>query len=77
MPGAILQLNAYGSENEPLNGNPDVNFFRSVFRRYTNFALQNINLELHTQTTPEDPATGPVLRARLDRHGDQYFARVR
>jgi len=46
MGGGLLQLSAYGSENEYLNGNPQISFFKTVYKRYTNFAIQNINVEL-------------------------------
>jgi hypothetical protein len=42
MPGAELQLAAYGKQDLHLTGNPQVTFFVAVYKRYTNFAIENI-----------------------------------
>ena len=44
MTGGLLQLKAYGSENIYLNANPQLSFFRSVYRRHTNFAIENFEI---------------------------------
>jgi hypothetical protein len=44
MTGGLLQLKAYGSENIYLNANPQISFFRSTYRRHTNFAMENYQL---------------------------------
>ena len=44
MAGGLLQLVAYGSENQYLNGNPQLSFFKMVYRRFTNFAMQSIEV---------------------------------
>lgn len=41
MGGGFLQLAAYGVENLYLNGNPQTSFFVAVFKRHTNFAIEN------------------------------------
>ena len=46
MGGALLQLAAYGSENIYLNGNPEITYFKTIYKRYTNFAIQNIDVLL-------------------------------
>uniref|UniRef100_A0A6C0EKA0 Major capsid protein N-terminal domain-containing protein n=1 Tax=viral metagenome TaxID=1070528 RepID=A0A6C0EKA0_9ZZZZ len=46
MGGGLLQLSAYGSENEYINGNPQITFFKTVYRRYTNFSIQSIEIPL-------------------------------
>ena len=40
MPGGLLQLSAYGSQDFYLTGNPQISFFKTVYRRYTNFAME-------------------------------------
>jgi len=42
MPGAELQLAAYGEQDLNLTGNPQITFFVAVYKRYTNFAIENI-----------------------------------
>ena len=44
MTGGLLQLKAYGSENVYLNANPQISFFRSTYRRHTNFAIENYQI---------------------------------
>ena len=46
MPGGLLQLSAYGSENNYINGNPQITFFKSVYKRYTNFSMEMIEVSL-------------------------------
>ena len=47
MPGGLLQLVAYGAQDVYLTGNPQITFFKIVYRRYTNFAIETVE---HTFT---------------------------
>jgi len=40
--GGLIQLVAYGAQNAYLTGTPDMTFFKSVFRRHTNFSIESI-----------------------------------
>ena len=42
MPGGVLQLSAFGAQDVYLTGTPQITFFKSVYRRYTNFATESI-----------------------------------
>ena len=42
MGGGLLQLVAYGAQDFYLTGNPQITFFKSVYRRHTNFACESI-----------------------------------
>ena len=42
MAGGLMQLVAYGAQDVYLTGNPKVTFFQAVYRRHTNFAMENI-----------------------------------
>ncbi len=42
MGGALLELVAKGSQDIFLTGNPDTTFFKSVFKRHTNFSTESI-----------------------------------
>lgn len=42
MGGGLLQLVAYGAQDVYLTGNPQITFFKSVYRRHTNFSMENI-----------------------------------
>ena len=40
MPGGILQLNNYGAEDILLTGNPQMTFFKTLYKRHSNFAIE-------------------------------------
>jgi hypothetical protein len=42
MGGGLMQLVAYGAQDVYLTGNPQITFFKVVYRRHTNFAVENI-----------------------------------
>ena len=42
MAGGILQLVAYSSQDFYLTGNPQITYFKVVYRRHTNFSMECI-----------------------------------
>jgi len=42
MTGGLIQIVAYGTADIFLTGMPQITFFKLVYRRYTNFAIENI-----------------------------------
>jgi hypothetical protein len=42
-----MQLVAYGAQDVYLTGNPQITFFKVVYRRYTNFAIETVELSLN------------------------------
>jgi len=42
MGGGLMQLVAYGAQDAFLTGNPEITFFKVVYRRHTNFAMEAI-----------------------------------
>ena len=42
MGGGLLQLVAYGAQDVYLTGNPQITFFKVVYRRHTNFSIESI-----------------------------------
>lgn len=69
MPGGLLQLYAYGAENNYLNGNPQMTFFKVVYKRYTNFAIETINVELNGCNELSYQNT-IKLKSKIPRNGD-------
>jgi hypothetical protein len=65
MPGGLMQLVAYGAQDIYLTGNPQITFFKIVYRRYTNFAIETIE-----QAFVGVPAFGARVSARIPRSGD-------
>jgi len=47
MGGGLMQLVAYGAQYVYLTGNPQITFFKVVYRRYTNFAIETVELSLN------------------------------
>jgi hypothetical protein len=45
MAGGLIQLTAYGAQNIYLIENPSITFFKKVYRKYSNFACENINVQ--------------------------------
>ena len=42
MGGGLVQLAAYGSQDVYLTTNPEITYFKAVYRRYTNFSMESI-----------------------------------
>ena len=51
MPGGLLNIAAYGAENIILTGNPTKTFFKTAYKKYTNFGLQRFRLDYNGQRT--------------------------
>jgi hypothetical protein len=43
MGGGLMQLVAYGAQDIYLTGNPQITFFKVVYRRHTNFSMESID----------------------------------
>lgn len=68
MPGGLLQLVATGAQNEFINGSPSMTHFRSVYRRHTNFAMDQIRMPF-TASNLEFSTTGTrTISCRIDRY---------
>ena len=44
MPGGLLQIVTHGSQDIFLTGNPEITYFKIVYRRYTNFSVEAMNI---------------------------------
>jgi hypothetical protein len=42
MGGGLMQLVAYGAQDVYLTGNPQITFFKVVYRRHTNFSMESV-----------------------------------
>lgn len=72
MPGGLLQLMAYGSQNEYLNGNPQMTFFKIVYKRYTNFSMEYIRQNLEGPREL-DLNNNVKLSCKVSRNADLIF----
>jgi len=65
MGGGLMQLVAYGAQDVYLTGNPQITFFKVVYRRHTNFAIENIE-----QVFNGSPGFGRKVTCQISRNGD-------
>jgi hypothetical protein len=65
MPGGEVQLVAYGEENMYLNEQPQVTFFKVVYRRYTNFSTETVQTNFIYQAN-----FGKKISCELSKLGD-------
>ena len=65
MGGGLLQLVAYGAQDVYLTGNPQITFFKVVYRRHTNFAIEAIQ-----QTATGGSTFGSRATFQITRNGD-------
>ena len=49
MPGGLLNIISYGSENLIINGNPSKTFFKQIYKKHTNFGLQRFRIDFEGQ----------------------------
>jgi len=62
MGGGLMQLVAYGAQDAFLTGNPEITFFKVVYRRHTNFAMESILQDFN--------GSGTRKTATISRNGD-------
>jgi hypothetical protein len=65
MGGGLMQLVAYGAQDIYLTGNPQITFFKVVYRRHTNFAVESIEQTFNGQVD-----FGKRVTATISRNGD-------
>jgi hypothetical protein len=65
MAGGLMQLVAYGAQDIYLTGNPQITFFKVVYRRHTNFAVEAIE-----QTFNGSADLGRKFTCTIARNGD-------
>ena len=69
MGGGLLQLVAYGAQDAYLSGNPQITFWKGLFKRHTNFAMEPFRINLTGQA-----AWGAKHSAIIGRHADLLYS---
>ena len=69
MGGGLMQLVAYGAQDIYLTGNPQITFFKVVYRRYTNFSMESIQQTWNGFT----PTSDGRCTATISRNGDLVY----
>jgi len=69
MGGGLMQLVAYGAQDVYLTGNPQITFFKVVYRRHTNFSMETIQQTINGSSvlTTSTTNSGTVT---ISRNGD-------
>ena len=65
MGGGLLQLVAVGVQDIYIIGNPQITFFKTIYKRYTNFSLESIQQSIDGRTD-----FGQYIQVTIDRKGD-------
>ena len=66
MGGGLMQLVAYGAQDIYLTGNPQITFFKVVYRRHTNFSMEAIEQTWNGTSSGGDGR----CTATISRNGD-------
>ncbi len=66
MAGGLMQLVAVGAEDMYLTGNPQITFFKVVYRKHTNFSMEAIKQDLDGTVT----TNASSLKSTITRTGD-------
>ena len=65
MGGGLMQLVAYGAQDVYLTGQPQITYFKVVYRRHTNFSVEPIQ-----QTFQGNAEFGRTITCNINRNGD-------
>ena len=69
MPGGLLQLVAFGAQDAYIIGNPQITFWKGLYKRHTNFAMEPFRVNFTGV-----PAWGTKQNAVLGRHADLVYS---
>jgi hypothetical protein len=69
MGGGLLQLVAYGAQDAYLTGNPQITFWKALYKRHTNFAMEPFRVNFSGQAQ-----WGTKQTAIIGRHADLLYA---
>ena len=69
MGGGLMQLVAYGAQDIYITGNPQITFFKIVYRRHTNFAMESVQQSL-TGTNVSNSTSKKECSCIISRNGD-------
>lgn len=63
-----MQLVAYGAQDIYLTGNPQITFFKTVYKRHTNFSIESVQ-----QSFNQTPNFGETVSTTISRNGDLIY----
>jgi hypothetical protein len=69
MGGGLLQLVAYGAQDAYISGNPQITFWKGLYKRHTNFAMEPFRINFNGEH-----AWGSRQTAIINRYADLLFS---
>jgi hypothetical protein len=66
MSGGLLQLAAYGQQDIYISGNPQITFFKIIYRRHTNFSIESIEQVFSTEPDFNKSVAATITRGNGD-----------
>ena len=73
MGGGLMELVAYGAQDIYLTGNPQITFFKVVYRRHTNFSMESIEQTWLGNDITESETTPGKCESIITRDGDLIY----
>jgi hypothetical protein len=62
MGGGLLQLVSYGAQDIYISGNPQITFWKVLYKRHTNFAMESIEVTFNGQADFNKRVTAVINR---------------
>jgi len=69
MGGGLLQLVAYGAQDAYISGNPQITFWKGLYKRHTNFAMESFRVNFNGE-----PNWGTKQSAIINRYADLLYS---
>ncbi len=66
MSGGLIQLAAYGQQDIYISGNPQITFFKIIYRRHTNFSIESIEQTFSTEADFNKIVSATIARGNGD-----------
>ena len=66
MSGGLIQLAAYGQQDIYISGNPQITFFKIIYRRHTNFSIEAIEQVFSTEPDFNKMVAATIARGNGD-----------
>ncbi len=61
--GSLIQLVAFGAEDIILMADPQITFFKNIYKRYTNFSMESIQIPFNDNPGFGNTSVVSILRA--------------
>ena len=66
---ALIQLVAVGNSDEYFTSNPNMSFYKYIYKKHTRFAMESVKVTFESKA-PELNDKDEITRIKIPRHGD-------